>query len=163
MEQENANAARFKIGHGRETYPTIGDTRNRPHPYTEPQRQTASQTKGEQARSALINVPRQARQILRTIISNAVRYGGDRIQVTVDKGGSSVRLVVSNNGPGVPPEEQDRIFVPYHRAHTRTGLTASVGLDLTVSRKLARLMDGDLTYRCEPGASIFHLDLPKPN
>ncbi|MGZ8755341.1 MAG: PAS domain S-box protein [Acidimicrobiia bacterium] len=107
--------------------------------------------------------PARVRQILRNLISNAIRYGGDRIQVTVDNGGPSVRIVVSDNGPGISPEEQDRIFEPYHRAHTRKGLTASVGLGLTVSRKLARLMNGDLTYTYQPGESSFQLCLPAAN
>jgi signal transduction histidine kinase len=107
--------------------------------------------------------PARVRQILRNLVTNAFRYGGDHIQITVADGGSTVRILVSDNGLGVPPEEQNRIFEPYHRAHTREGLTASVGLGLTVSRKLARLMDGDLTYRYQVGESIFQLDLPKPN
>ena len=105
--------------------------------------------------------PARVRQIVRNLITNALRYGGDRIRTSVDNGGPSVRLIVSDNGPGVPPEQQELVFDPYHRAHTRKGLTASVGLGLTVSRKLARLMDGDLTYRRENGETIFQLDLPK--
>ena len=105
--------------------------------------------------------PARVRQIVRNLITNALRYGGDRIRTSVDNGGPSVRLIVSDNGPGVPPEQQELVFDPYHRAHARKGLTASVGLGLTVSRKLARLMDGDLTYRRENGETIFQLDLPK--
>jgi len=105
--------------------------------------------------------PARVRQIIRNLITNALRYGGDLIQASVEDTGSSVRLIVSDNGPGIPLEEQDLIFEPYHRAHSSKGLTASVGLGLTVSRKLAKLMDGDLTYRNENGQSIFQLDLPK--
>jgi PAS domain S-box-containing protein len=105
--------------------------------------------------------PARVRQIIRNLITNALRYGGDRIQARVEDTGSSVRLIVSDNGPGVPLEEQDLIFAPYHRAHTSKGLTASVGLGLTVSRRLAILMDGDLAYRHENRECIFQLDLPR--
>jgi signal transduction histidine kinase len=68
--------------------------------------------------------------------------------------------MVIDNGIGVPPEEQEAIFEPYRRAHNSPSLTASMGLGLSISRQLAQLMDGDLTYRRDPGKSIFALTLP---
>ena len=105
--------------------------------------------------------PARVRQILRNLISNALRWGGERIQVTIDSRDSSARLAVADNGPGVPPDQRDRIFEPYHRSHHKKGLTASIGLGLAVSRQLARLMDGDLTYSYHQGQSIFELALPQ--
>ena len=103
--------------------------------------------------------PGRVRQILRNLISNALRYGGDRIQINVIDD-PSPRVQVRDNGRGIPAEERDRIFDPYQRAHDAPGLTASMGLGLTISRSLARLMGGDLTYRYEAGESIFELLLP---
>jgi signal transduction histidine kinase len=60
----------------------------------------------------------------------------------------------------VPKEDRLNIFEPYRRAHNAPGLTASMGLGLTISRQLARLMDGDLTYQREADESIFILTLP---
>jgi signal transduction histidine kinase len=108
-----------------------------------------------------IGDPARIRQILRNLISNALRYGGDRVRVTVIGADSTARVLVTDNGPGVPREEHERIFEPYHRAHDKPGLTASIGLGLSISRKLARLMDGDLVYRRETGVTIFELLLPK--
>jgi signal transduction histidine kinase len=68
---------------------------------------------------------------------------------------------VRDNGRGIPLDERERIFDPYERAHDAPGLTASMGLGLTISRGLARLMGGDLTYRYEGGESIFELLLPR--
>jgi signal transduction histidine kinase len=108
-----------------------------------------------------IGDPARIRQILRNLISNALRYGGDRVRVTIIGADSTARVLVTDNGPGVPREEYERIFEPYHRAHDKPGLTASIGLGLSISRKLARLMDGDLVYRRETGVTIFELLLPK--
>ncbi len=104
--------------------------------------------------------PARVRQIIRNLVSNAIRYGGEEIRIAFHGGPTYVSLVVSDNGPGVPPKERERIFEPYRRAHTRPGLTASIGLGLSVSRKVARLMDGELVYTYEDGWSVFRLELP---
>jgi len=103
--------------------------------------------------------PGRVRQILRNLISNALRYGGDQIRINLIDD-PSPRVQVRDNGRGIPADERDRIFDPYQRAHDAPGLTASMGLGLTISRSLARLMDGDLTYCYEDGESIFELILP---
>jgi PAS domain S-box-containing protein len=104
--------------------------------------------------------PGRVRQILRNLITNALRYGGEKIKVELSTNGSTAQVEVSDNGPGIPPEDQSRIFEAYHRAHTDPGRPGSVGLGLAVSRNLARLMDGDLTYRYQHGESTFELSLP---
>jgi signal transduction histidine kinase len=105
--------------------------------------------------------PARVRQILRNLISNALRYGGARIQVEVSGTEATARVLVTDDGPGVPPEDIERIFERYQRAHNTPGMTSSLGLGLTISRQLAHLMDGELTYRYEDGKSIFELLLPK--
>ena len=104
--------------------------------------------------------PARVRQILRNLVSNAMRYGGDQIHVRVAADGETAHVRVEDNGNGVAPEEQERIFEPYSRAHDAPGLTASMGLGLSISRHLARLMGGDLTYCSEPGLSVFTLSMP---
>jgi signal transduction histidine kinase len=61
----------------------------------------------------------------------------------------------------VPPEDRERIFEPYTRAHA-AAVPGSMGLGLPVSRRLARLMNGDLAYAFVDGESIFELTLPGP-
>lgn len=107
-----------------------------------------------------IGDPARVRQILRNLISNALRYGGNRIRISISSDDTTARVQVYDNGPGIPPEQQDRIFESYQRAHDTPGLTASMGLGLTISRRLARLMDGDLTYRRQADESIFEFTLP---
>jgi signal transduction histidine kinase len=102
----------------------------------------------------------RVRQILRNLIANAVRHGGDRVVVRIDSGEDAVTVAVKDNGLGLPPSEWETIFEAYHRTRDVPGLPPSVGLGLTVSRRLARQMAGDLSYRFADGWSRFELVLP---
>ena len=104
--------------------------------------------------------PSRLRQILRNLIVNADRYGGPEIRVDIESGNDSAVVRVKDNGPGLPEEEWEAVFDPYTRSHHRAGQPASVGLGLTVSRMLARRMEGDLTYHHDGSHSIFELTLP---
>ncbi len=100
------------------------------------------------------------RQILRNLLTNARRYGGDRIEIEMRRRGDRVEIAVVDDGPGVPPAEAEAIFEPYQSAHPPGTQPASVGLGLAVSRRLARLMGGDLIYRRRDGWTVFELSLP---
>ena len=104
--------------------------------------------------------PARVRQILRNLVSNALRYGGEEVVVRVGADDTHAYVRVEDDGHGVSPDEHERIFEPYRRAHDAPGLTASMGLGLSISRDLARLMGGDLTYAREPDLSVFTLSMP---
>jgi len=104
--------------------------------------------------------PARVRQILRNLVSNALRYGGERISVRVGGDEESVFVRVEDDGAGVIEEEHDRIFEPYRRAHDAPGVTASMGLGLSISRQLATLMGGDLRYCRDSDLSVFTLTMP---
>jgi PAS domain S-box-containing protein len=103
--------------------------------------------------------PRRTRQIVRNLISNALRYGGDTVVVRIEPGGDRRELQVCDSGGPIPPEDVDRIFKPFERG-SGPEHPKSVGLGLAVARRLARLMDGDLTYRHREGMTQFVLSLP---
>jgi signal transduction histidine kinase len=110
---------------------------------------------------AAIGDPGRVRQIVRNLITNAGRYGGNRIQIRLGASAEGVVLDVADNGPGVPSSEEEKIFEPYYRAHQSAGTQpAALGIGLSVARHLARLMEGDLSYRREAGWSVFSLVLP---
>ena len=102
--------------------------------------------------------PTRVRQIVRNLLTNALRYGGPVIWVSAGSEGDKAFIRVHDNGPGIPPDRQNQIFEPYESVHESIGTPGSVGLGLTISRKLARLMGGDLTYRIADG-SLFELTL----
>jgi len=104
--------------------------------------------------------PARVRQILRNLVSNALKYGGDNVTVRVGCESGRVFVKVEDDGDGVAPDERESIFEPYRRAHDAPGLTASMGLGLAISRDLARLMDGDLTYEMAPSSTVFTLSMP---
>ena len=104
--------------------------------------------------------PARVRQILRNLVTNALRYGGDRICVRVGGDESTVYVTVEDDGEGVDPDEQERIFEPYRRAHNAPGVTASMGLGLAISRQLAQRMGGDLQYSKQSDLSVFTLSMP---
>lgn len=104
--------------------------------------------------------PARVRQILRNLVSNARRYGGEQIRVKVGGDCDTVYVRVEDSGPGVAVEDWERIFEPYQRAHDAPGLTASMGLGLSISRHLARRMGGDLRYDTEDGQCVFTLAMP---
>jgi signal transduction histidine kinase len=104
--------------------------------------------------------PSRTRQIIRNLLTNALRYGGDQVVVEAVECGEETRLTVTDDGPGLDPTEWEEIFEPYQRAHHAPTQPASIGLGLTVSRQLARLMGGDLIYRAGEERSVFTLTLP---
>lgn len=107
--------------------------------------------------------PVRVRQIVRNLVVNAQRYGGlsKRLMIAPGDGSDGVVLEVRDNGPALGGDDRQRIFQPYTRAHDRPGMTVSVGLGLSVSRRLAELMNGRLTYDHDGIESIFRLELPE--
>ena len=100
--------------------------------------------------------PVRFRQVIRNLVTNAVRYGGPRIYVRVAKSEDDAVVTVFDDGAGIPEPYRDRIFDPYERAHTTRGVPGSVGLGLSVSQKLVELMGGTIRYRFE-GGSVFEV------
>lgn len=103
--------------------------------------------------------PRRTRQIVRNLVSNAIRYGGDEVVIRIEPIGDRIELRVCDSGEPIPVHEVERIFRPFEIG-TGNHHPKSVGLGLSVARKLARLMEGDLTYRHQDGYSTFLLSLP---
>ena len=69
------------------------------------------------------------------------------------------RVLVCDDGDGVPAHETEAIFEPYHRGQ-QPGLQGAIGLGLPVSRRLARLMGGDLRYERRGTETVFAIEAP---
>jgi two-component system, sensor histidine kinase and response regulator len=104
--------------------------------------------------------PVRLAQILRNLVTNAVRYGGPERGLVCRPQGRGFRIEVWDSGPPIPADDQRRIFEPYYSAHSSLGTPAAVGLGLTVSRDLAHRLGGELAYRHEGGRSVFSVYLP---
>ncbi|MCP3993904.1 MAG: HAMP domain-containing histidine kinase [bacterium] len=104
--------------------------------------------------------PQRVRQILRNLLTNAIRYGGPKIRIDFAEGAGWTEVVVADNGDGVPVHMREAIFQSYESAHEPTTEIRSVGLGLYISRTLARAMGGDLEYAYDGEWSHFRLRLP---
>lgn len=106
--------------------------------------------------------PARLRQILRNLLVNAQRYGTEPIRIVGGDNGTMRAIEVRDAGRALADSEREAIFERYYRARQQPGVTASVGLGLTLSRDLARSMGGDLSYDHDGAEAIFRLDLPAP-
>ncbi len=104
--------------------------------------------------------PVRFRQIVRNLVTNALRYGGETVLVSIAESVTHATVSVGDNGVGVRAADVERIFEPYERAGDAPSSAGSVGIGLAVSRHLARKMGGDLVYRRKPGWTWFELSLP---
>jgi PAS domain S-box-containing protein len=110
--------------------------------------------------------PVRVRQILSNFITNALKFterGGVEIEAGPAAAGG-VRLAVRDTGPGVPPETQARLFMPFSQGDSSTTRRfGGTGLGLSICRELARLMGGTVGVRSAPGdGSTFWAELPLP-
>ena len=106
--------------------------------------------------------PRRVEQILRNLLGNAKKYGGDEVLVDGHEGEGLYTITVTDNGPGVRPEDQERIFDHFEQVTKGDDRTDSgVGLGLPIARQLVRAMGGDLTYSdAFPHGARFAFQLP---
>ena len=102
--------------------------------------------------------PVRLRQVMRNLLSNAGRHGGPNVRAVVRCDEGMATFEVFDDGPPLPDDERERIFMPYERVGSG-GVVGSVGLGLHVARVLARLMGGDLTYDHDGRESVFRLEL----
>jgi two-component system sensor histidine kinase MtrB len=102
----------------------------------------------------------RVRQIVRNLVANAIVHGGEHIRVATALNARQARLEVADDGPGLASGDEERVFEPFQHGNREARGHNSVGLGLTISRQLARLMGGDLTYRREGGMTVFRLVLP---
>lgn len=105
--------------------------------------------------------PVRVRQVIRNLLTNAFRYGDSPIAVSVGQHDGAAYLDVNDRGSGISLSDRDRIFEPYARAESSRTVKGSVGLGLALSRRLAHLMGGSLTY-VDGAGTTFRLTLPLP-
>ena len=97
------------------------------------------------------------------LIGNAVKFTpeGGKIELAARKVGDLVRMEVRDSGPGIPPEEQKRIFEAFYRLTQNAKAAEGSGLGLAITQRLVELHGGQLGLDSQPGAgSCFYFTLP---
>src|SRR2546421_371656 len=135
-------------------------------------RQLAEQNKNRLVLEAQENLgqltvdPMRLRQILLNLLSNACKFTKQgevklRVKRVVD-GRNWMEIAVADTGIGMTPEQQAKLFEEFTQADSSTARQyGGTGLGLAITRKLARMMGGDVTVASEPGkGSVFTVRLP---
>jgi signal transduction histidine kinase len=111
--------------------------------------------------------PVRLRQIVANLVSNASKYREPGqpdpwIELTFEAlDPNRWRVSVEDNGVGIAPEDQERIFEEFQRVGNARHSTAGAGLGLTITRRLVERLGGEIRVHSEPGqGSRFEVDLP---
>lgn len=112
------------------------------------------------------NLPGDARllrRLIRNLLENAQRHGGQGVSLAVSADAAQVQLEVADRGPGVPVDERERIFEPFYRSAHASESHGGVGLGLSLVRSIARQHGGSVQClgRDEGGGARFVVSLPR--
>ncbi len=107
---------------------------------------------------------KRVRQILINLLGNAIKFtAAGSVTFRVRHAREIASIEIEDTGPGLTPEEMDRIFEPFTRAATAGPAAPGAGLGLTIAKMLTDLMGGELTATSTPGqGSVFRVKLFLP-
>jgi signal transduction histidine kinase len=95
------------------------------------------------------------------VLENACRYGSSSVRVSIERQDSTVRYLVSDDGPGVGTDEREAIFEPGVRGRLgEAGGSNGAGLGLSLARRLARSAAGDVEAVPDSPGGLFLIRLP---
>jgi signal transduction histidine kinase/CheY-like chemotaxis protein len=101
-------------------------------------------------------------QVLRNLVANAIRYtnAGD-IEITAKKSANRVRIQVADSGIGIPPSQQDAIFLEFYQVdNPQRDRRQGLGLGLAIVARVLKLLQSEIHLHSEPGkGSRFYFDL----
>lgn len=103
-------------------------------------------------------------RIVLNLLDNALKYGrseGAEIRLRAEDAAGRLRVLVQDNGPGIPAKERERVFEPFYRVRYDDPSVRGSGLGLSIARRLARALGGDLVLESREGrGATFILELP---
>ena len=98
--------------------------------------------------------PLALRRLFANLLENAMKFG-DRARARVYRDGASAIVEIEDDGPGIPPEEFERVFEPFYRREpSRSRQTGGIGLGLAVVRSVARGHGGDVVLVNRPAGGL---------
>jgi signal transduction histidine kinase len=123
-----------------------------------------------QSQLEVLGVAKLLRRLVRNLLENAGRYGASRhetghgqgIALTLTQQGQAVRIRVCDHGPGVPPDDRERIFEPFFRLPGASERVGGVGLGLSLVKSIAERHGGWVRCADRPGGgACFEVNLPQ--
>ena len=99
-------------------------------------------------------------RIVQPLVDNACRYGRSAVDVEVVRNGSAAWVNVADDGPGVTSDERERIFEPGTQGDAAATVGSGAGLGLSLARRLARSVGGDVTVTAGATGGRFSVRLP---
>jgi signal transduction histidine kinase len=99
--------------------------------------------------------PVALKRALANLVANAESYGGSARVTMVPPTDGTVSVTIEDDGPGIPAEEIDRVFEPFHRLEeSRNRETGGVGLGLPIARNMLRAHGGDVVLKNRPEGGL---------
>ncbi len=100
------------------------------------------------------------RRLIRNLLENAAKHGRPPIRIAVTRRQNAARIVVTDRGGGIAPDERERVFEPFYRPSGRGESAGGWGLGLSLVRQIAERHGGAAFCEAEPGGgSRFVVDL----
>lgn len=108
--------------------------------------------------------PRRTAQVFGNLLANASRYAAERtaVRVSAESREGFVRVTVADEGPGIPADEQARLFQRFFRSREVRNQAGGLGLGLSICRAIVQAQGGEITIDSEVGrGTSVHFTLPK--
>jgi len=103
-------------------------------------------------------------QVLLNLMSNGVKYNrpGGRVSLSCEEvDGGMLRIKVTDNGLGIPADQQDKLFTPFERLGHELGQIDGTGIGLSISEQIVEKLDGRIGFESEYNVgSCFWVDIP---
>ncbi len=115
---------------------------------------------------AMDHDPDKLHKIISNLLANAVRFtpAGGRIGISVNRIGETLKITVSDNGPGISPGELERIFDRFFQSERQPASDLGAGIGLSLTKELVQLLGGRIEVESEEGkGALFNVWLPVHN
>ncbi|HTW65785.1 MAG TPA: ATP-binding protein [Bryobacteraceae bacterium] len=99
---------------------------------------------------------------LKQVLDNALKYSPPRspVDVHVSNGKDGVKFEITDHGPGIPPQEQSRLFERFYRSPSIKNQIPGFGLGLAIANNIVQAHQGEITVNSRPGETTFRVSLP---
>lgn len=99
---------------------------------------------------------------LKQVLDNALKYSPPRspITVRVSNGGEAINFEITDQGQGIPAQEQGRVFERFYRSPSVKTQVPGFGLGLAIANNIVQAHHGELTVNSRPGQTTFRMTLP---